>query len=89
MTDIQSPMNLTGAQIRAGRALVKWSAADLASASGLGIATINRAEKDDGKPLKLTVANQAAIIGAFGRAGVILVAENGEGPGVRLKKSLS
>lgn len=86
MSEIQSKTPLTGAQIRAARALIKWSAADLAAASGLGVATINRAEKQDNIVISLTSANQAAIVSALQDAGVILIAENGEGPGVRLRK---
>ncbi|VFU08416.1 conserved protein of unknown function [Methylocella tundrae] len=71
--------------MRAARALVRWRAEDLAEASKIGIATIRRAEGTDGA-LSMTPANQAAIRAALEAAGVIFVEENGEGPGVRLKK---
>jgi hypothetical protein len=35
---------LTGAQIRAARSLIRWTAEDLAAASALSVATIRRAE---------------------------------------------
>jgi len=41
---------LTGAQIRAGRALLGWSAATLAEQSGVSESTIRRAEAVDGTP---------------------------------------
>src|SRR5438034_8795253 len=60
---------LSGAQIRAGRALVRWSAAELAQASALGGNTIRRAEVSDGDT-PLTAANDQAIRRALEAAGV-------------------
>ena len=37
-------------QIKAGRSMLNWSAADLAKASGVGPATIRRYEMQDGIP---------------------------------------
>ena len=70
--------------MRAARGLLRWSADDLASHSKLGVATIRRAESVDGQP-KTTEANLAAIRIALEQAGVIFIASNGEGPGVRLR----
>ena len=78
--------NITGAQLRAARALVRWRAEDLAEHSRIGVATIRRAEGMDG-PVSMTPANQAAIRAALGAVGVLFVPENGEGPGVRLRKA--
>ena len=39
--------SLTSAQLRAGRALIRWSAEDLARASAVGLTTIRRAELTD------------------------------------------
>jgi hypothetical protein len=77
---------LSGAQIRAARALVRWSAAELAEASALGANTIRRAEVADGET-PLTTANDQAIRRALEAAGVEFIDENGGGPGVRLRKS--
>lgn len=77
---------ITGAQIRAARALLRWRAEDLATASKVGVATVRRAEGEDG-PVGMTAANVAAVRGALESAGVIFVEENGEGPGVRLRKA--
>jgi ribosome-binding protein aMBF1 (putative translation factor) len=76
---------LSSAQIRAARALLKWSAADLARQSSLGVNTIRRAEVAQEKT-SLTAANELALRRAFESAGVEFIDENGGGPGVRLRK---
>jgi hypothetical protein len=75
---------LTGGQIRAARALLKWSAVDLARHCALGVNTIRRAEV--GEATSLTAANEIAIRRTFESAGVEFIDENGGGPGVRLRK---
>jgi hypothetical protein len=76
---------LTSAQLRAGRALIRWSAEDLARESAVGLTTIRRAELLDGAT-SMTVANNLAIRRALEAAGVDFIDENGGGPGVRLRK---
>jgi len=76
---------LSGPQIRAARALLNWSAAQLAQISSLGANTIRRAEIADGDT-PLTMANDQAIRRALEAAGVEFIDENGGGAGVRLKK---
>jgi hypothetical protein len=76
---------LTSAQIRAARALIRWSARDLASKAALGLATIRRAEIVEGEP-SMTMANNLAVRRALEAAGVIFIDEDDEGPGVRLRK---
>lgn len=63
---------ITGAQIRAARALVGWAAEDLAGASKIGVATIRRAESHHFVP-KTTLANLEAIERALRKAGVEFV----------------
>ena len=77
---------MNGRQIRAARALIGWSAQDLANASSVGVATIRRAELKD-RETGMTAPNIAAIRAALEAAGVLFIDENGEGPGVRLKKN--
>lgn len=77
---------LTGAQMRAARALVRWTVEDLAKAARVGVMTVRRAEAIDG-PTTMLTNNLAAIRAALEGAGVIFVEENGEGPGVRLRKA--
>ncbi len=78
--------HITGTQLRAARALLRWRAEDLAIQARIGVATVRRAEGNDG-PLGMTVANEAAIRAALESAGVVFVDENDEGPGVRLRKA--
>src|SRR6476620_789928 len=76
---------ISSAQIRAARALLKWSAQDLASASALGVNTIRRAEVAEAE-IALTAANSLAVRNALETAGIEFIDENGGGPGVRLRK---
>ena len=72
-----------GAQLRAARALIGWTAQQLAEASGVGVATIRRAELKDGLT-RMTGPNIATIERALAEAGVEMVV--GDQPGVRLKQ---
>ena len=67
-------------------ALLAWSQEDMANASGVSAPTIARIESIDG-PLTGRPETADKIRAALERAGVIFVAEDGEGPGVRLRKS--
>lgn len=73
---------MTSAQVRAARGLVNWSVRELAERSGIHRNTITNFEtgKSAGDPGTL-----AAIRAALEAAGVVFIAENGGGPGVRLK----
>jgi transcriptional regulator with XRE-family HTH domain len=81
---MSSPKPLTSAQIRAARALIRWSAQQLADASAIGVTTIRRAELTDSET-KLTRANDQAIRRALETAGVEFIEANDGGPGVRLR----
>lgn len=74
---------LTGAQICAGRALVRWTLDDLAKAARVGLQTVRRAEASDGE-VKMLANNEAAIRAALELAGVEFT--NGDAPGVKLRK---
>jgi hypothetical protein len=76
---------ISSAQMRAARALLRWSALDLASASKVGVATIRRAEVVDGE-IPATLANETAIRGALETAGIEFIDQNGGGEGVRFRK---
>jgi transcriptional regulator with XRE-family HTH domain len=79
------PKPLTSAQIRAARALLRWSAEDLARESTLGVTTIRRAELAEGET-SMTTANDSAVRRTLEAAGVEFIDENGgSGPGVRLR----
>ena len=76
---------LTSAQIKAARALLRWSAEDLARESTLGVTTIRRAELVEGET-SMTTANDSTVRRTLEAAGVEFIDENGGGSGVRLKK---
>ena len=86
MTHVYKQVNraLTGAQIRAARALIRWSAEDLSRESAVSARTIHRAELTDHET-SMTVANDLAVRRALEAAGVEFIDENGGGPGVRLR----
>jgi transcriptional regulator with XRE-family HTH domain len=74
---------LTGAQIRAARALIRWSAEDLARESALGVTTIRRAELTESET-SMTTVNDLAVRRALEAAGVMFIDEDDTtGPGVR------
>jgi transcriptional regulator with XRE-family HTH domain len=74
---------LTPGQCRAARALIGWSQDELAAASNVAKATIANFELGKRASYARTLEDLCA---ALESAGVIFVAENGEGPGVRLRK---
>ena len=71
-------------QVRAARALIRWSAQQLADASGVGVATIRRMEVVDGVPSG-QIRSLLAIQTALESAGVEFVGSPTDDPGVRLK----
>jgi ribosome-binding protein aMBF1 (putative translation factor) len=83
-----APSLIKGSQIRAGRALLRWSAQELADKCGLSYATIQRAESVDVMPA-MTATNLMTLKSVLERAGVVFLdgGYSGEGgPGVRLRK---
>lgn len=74
------------AQLRAARALLGLSQADVAAAAQLSVPTVKRLES--GKGPVVTDEARGRLAAALESAGVVFVAENGEGPGVRLRKGL-
>jgi hypothetical protein len=79
------PKPLTADQIRAARALLHWSAEDLARESAVGLATIRRAENSPNET-SMNVPNDLAVRRALETAGIEFIDENGGGPGVRHRK---
>ena len=74
----------TPAQSRAARGLMDWSQAELAARSNLSESTVRDFEKGRRLP---TINNIEAVRHALEAAGVEFIAENGGGPGVRLRKT--
>lgn len=66
---------LTGSVLRAARALIEISAADLAREAGVGERTILRAEKVDG-PVTMRASNSAALVATLEARGVTFLAAN-------------
>jgi len=75
---------LTPAQCRAARGLIDWSQMELAERAGVGIVTIRQLEAGIHAPRRSTID---VVRRALEAAGVEFIAENGGGPGVRLRKA--
>ena len=75
---------LTPAQCRAARGLIDWSQMELAERAGVGIVTIRQLEAGVHAPRRSTLD---VVRRALEAAGVEFIAENGGGPGVRLRKA--
>ena len=73
---------MTPAQSRMARAALEMGVKELAERASVSTNTVVRLER--GEALKERTV--AAIRAALESAGVIFVSENGEGPGVRLRK---
>jgi hypothetical protein len=73
---------VTSAQLRAARSLLNWTVRDLSEKAAVHRNTITRAETD------ATAHGHAVaqVVRTLESAGVIFVEENGEGPGVRMRK---
>jgi predicted transcriptional regulator len=76
---------ITTAQVKAARALLGWSQADLARRSAVSEPTIARLEALTGE-LGGREGTARRIRAALETAGVEFIDENGGGPGVRLRK---
>jgi len=75
---------ITGEQLKAARALIRWDQKDLARHSKVSLPSVKRLEALRG-PLRANVTTVDALINAFDRAGIEFIDANGGGPGVRLK----
>jgi hypothetical protein len=75
---------ITSDQIRAARALLRWSSANLSEFSGVGTATIKRLEVMSGVPTG-HVRTLMAIKAAFEIAGIEFLGNPEDGAGVRFK----
>jgi len=79
--------SIKSVQIRGARAMLRWTAEDLARRADLGVATIRRAEATDG-PLQMTVANLAAVRRTLEGAGIEFIFKEDGALGVCLRKRL-
>jgi hypothetical protein len=85
-------MKITGAQVRAARAFLRWTIADLAAAAGIGLSTIQEVEKIDGEPRVVSTLQWRSdardealtkIRSALEKAGITFLPESAQGVGLR------
>jgi ribosome-binding protein aMBF1 (putative translation factor) len=90
-------VKITGAQIRAARAFLKWNIADLAKAAEVGDSTVRSIEKVDGDPsikgggmentIDYRIAARAEalakIVATFEKAGITFLPASPQGVGLR------
>ncbi len=74
---------ISSSQIRAARALLKWSAKELSANSGVGTATLKRYEVSDGIP-NANVKTLGLIKETLEAAGIEFIGSPDKDPGVRL-----
>ncbi len=79
-------IEIAAAQVRAARAMVKWSQQDLARASGVSLPTIKRMEGSDG-PIRSITENVWKVQRALEAAGIEFTDD--DAPGVRLRRAQS
>jgi transcriptional regulator with XRE-family HTH domain len=75
---------VSSSQIKAARAMLGWSAIELANRSGVGSASIKRYEVQDGVPVANT-KNLLAIRNALEDAGIEFTGDPLVNPGVTLR----
>jgi transcriptional regulator with XRE-family HTH domain len=75
---------ISGLQIRAARAILKWSAKEAGEKAGVSLPTIQRFEQLDGVPPSRS-QTLIDLKRAFEDAGVEFIGSPDDGPGVRLK----
>jgi transcriptional regulator with XRE-family HTH domain len=68
--DSFNAMDIKGIQVRAARALLNWSASDLARAAGVSLSTVQRTETGASEPVAVV---KAAIVGALVAQGIEFV----------------
>ncbi len=80
---------ITGAQIRAARALLDWSARDLSRASRVSPATIQRLERTPGVSETAQARTLSDLQRVLEDAGVAFIGAPDDRPGVRLARFAS
>ena len=71
---------ISASQCRAARGLLGWTQYELAEHAGVGVVTVHQVESGLTKPRRATLH---VISRAFEAAGIVFIAENGGGEGVR------
>ena len=76
---------ISSSQVRAAKALLRWSGEELALKAGVSLSTIRRIEAAEGIPQTQSIKTLMAIKRAFEVAGVEFIGSPDDRPGVRLK----
>lgn len=76
---------ISSKQIRAAKAMLKWSGEDLAKKAGVSLSTIRRIESHAGVPEGQNMSTVMAIKNALEKAGIEFIGSPDDRPGVRLK----
>ena len=76
---------ISSKQIRAAKAMLKWSGEDLARNAGLSLSTIRRIESSEGVPEGQNMKTVVAIKNTLEKAGIEFIGTPDDKPGVRLK----
>jgi hypothetical protein len=80
-------MSVSGNQIKAARALIGMEQAELAEKSNVSVNTIRNMEAANSTEVRVRSDTLFRVQDALRSAGVIFIDENGDGPGVRLRKT--
>ena len=78
---------MTAEQLRAARALLRWSQSTAAENAAISLETVKRLERMTGNLTRVHVETIEALQQAFEAAGVEFIEANGGGPGVRLRSA--
>ena len=78
-------MSITSGQIRAAKAMLRWSGEELSSRSGVSLSTVRRVESASGVPEVQSIRTVLAIKKALEEAGIEFIGTPEDGPGVRLR----
>lgn len=78
---------ITSDQVRAAKALLRWSGEDLAQKSGISLSSIRRVESADNIPETQNLKTLLAIKEALEVGGVEFIGTPEDRPGVRLVKA--
>ena len=84
----ENHMAISGNQIKAARALIGMEQSELSEKAGVSVNTIRNMEAKGMDVVRVRLDTLYRVQDALKAAGVIFVEENGEGPGVRLRKLL-
>jgi transcriptional regulator with XRE-family HTH domain len=78
-------MSITSDQIRAAKAMLRWSGETLATEAGVSLSSIRRVEAAQGLPEAQTLRTVLAIKSALEEAGIEFIGTPEDAPGVRMR----